>query len=119
MNKNNQGTGDIEKDLRKNTEEFIQSGDEDLQKERFNAAVSSYFKAIVILCDLKIYEEHRLLPKSHSERFHFLKLHFKDTYEIVDSLFKTYTSSYNLVSNKSDAQKLKENVRKIKEIFGY
>ena len=76
---------DIEKSLEKNVLEFIESGNEDLKKGRFNSAVSSYFKAIAVLCDLKIYLERRLLPKNHSERFHFLKLYFKESYRIINT----------------------------------
>lgn len=112
-------SADIKQSLEKNAGEFIQSGDEDLEKERFNSAVSSYFKATVVLCDLKIYEERRLLPKNHSERFLFLKIHFKEAYEIVNLLFNKYTDSYNLRLSKKDALFLKENVEKIKKIFGF
>jgi len=110
---------DIKKSLEKNVEEFIQSGDEDLKKKRYNSAVSSYFKAIVVLCDLRIYEERSLLPKNHSERFYILRYHFKNIYEIINPLFKKYTDSYNLRLKMEDALILKENVEKIKKIVGY
>lgn len=110
---------DIEESLKKNFKEFVQSGDDDLEKSRFNSAVSSYFKAIVVLCDLKIYEERRLLPKNHPERFNFLRIDFISVYQIINPLFNKYRDSYNLRLNKEDALLLKENVEKIKKIFGF
>lgn len=110
---------DIEQDLKNNIAEFIENGDDGLEKQRYNAAVDSYFKAIVILCDLKIFQLRRLLPKNHTERFLFLKVHFKDVYEIVSPLFKTYTDSYNLRMEKQHAEELKNYVRKVKLLFGH
>ncbi len=54
---------DIEQDLKNNIAEFIKNGDDGLEKQRYNAAVDAYFKAIVILCDLKVFQLRRLLPK--------------------------------------------------------
>lgn len=110
-------TEDIKNDLELNFKEFLESGNDEMDKGRFNAAVSSYFKAIAVLCDLKIYEKRGLLPKNHQERFLFLKLHFKEAEELASSLFKTYTDSYNLRMENEDALKLKENVEKIKILF--
>ncbi|MDD5651619.1 MAG: hypothetical protein PHF86_14590 [Candidatus Nanoarchaeia archaeon] len=112
-------TEDIEKDLKLNFEEFLQSGEEELKKDRYNSAVTSYFKAIVILCDLKIYQKIGLLPKNHNERFLFLKMHFKEVSDELTKLFNLYTDSYNLRMNKEDAELLKENVKKIRDILGF
>jgi hypothetical protein len=107
----------ISTDLSKNYDDFIKSAQEDINKERFNPAVSSYFKAIAIFCDLNIYKKVGLLPKNHAERFLYLKMHFKDAYEILSPLFKEYTDSYNKRISKEKALNLKENVEKIKTIF--
>ncbi|NQV09471.1 hypothetical protein HQ529_06495 [Candidatus Woesearchaeota archaeon] len=108
---------EIEKDLYLNFKDFLKSGNDELEKKRYNPAVSSYFKSLVILCDLKIYKERGLLPKNHSERFLFLKTHFQDIYKLLSPLFKDYRDSYNLRLTKEDASKLKENVKKIQRIF--
>ncbi len=112
-------TKDIKEDLKLNFKEFLINGNEQFEKGRFNTAVSSYFKAIAILCDLKIYEQRGLLPKNHTERFLFLQTHFKEAYNLVSSLFKKYTDSYNLRMNKKDALFLKENVEKIKKLLSF
>lgn len=101
-------------ELLKNVEEFLESGDENLKKERFNAAVSDYFKAIVILCDYLIYQEIRLFPKNHNERFSILKRYFKEIYGNVSGFFELYTKSYNLRLGKEEAIKLKNYAHELK-----
>ena len=109
----------VEEDLRQNIREFIESGNDDLAKARYNSAVSAYFKAIAVLCDLKIYQKQRVLPKNHSERFLFLQIHFADAHKLIKELFDKYTDSYNLRLGKKEAELLKENVERIKKIFGF
>lgn len=112
-------TGDIEKDLKLNYKEFLDGGNDELFKERYNSAISAYFKAIVVLCDLRIYQLKKLLPKNHSERFLFLNIHFKEVNNLVSNLFKKYTESYNFRMTKKDALLLKENVEKIRNLLGF
>ena len=107
----------MEKELKENFNDFLTSAEEDLKKQRYNPAVSSYFKAIAILCDSNIYGRIGLLPKNHAERFLYLKMHFKEVYNLISPLFKDYTDSYNTRVSKENAFKLKENVEKIKRIF--
>jgi hypothetical protein len=107
----------IGKELKDNIKQFIDSAEEDVKKERYNPAVSSYFKAIAILCDYKIYDKVSLLPKNHAERFLYLKMHFKEAYDIVSPLFREYTDSYNKRVSKENAINLRENVEKLKRIF--
>lgn len=101
-------------ELLKNVKEFLESGDENTKKERFNAAVSDYFKAIVILCDYLIYKEIRVMPKNHNDRFLLLNKHFQNIYHDVSKLFVTYTKSYNLRLNKNDAEALKKYAYELK-----
>lgn len=112
-------TDDIEKDLKLNFRDFLENGDSEFNKEKYNTSIASYFKAIAILCDLKIYQLKGLIPKNHSERFLFLKMHFKEVFELLSEIFKKYTDSYNLRMNKGDALLLKENVEKIRNLFGF
>jgi len=107
----------IESDLEANTDEFIESADEDVAKGRYNSAVTSYFKAIATICDLKIYEWRRVLPKNHSERFSFLKEGFYEIYKIIGPLFKKYIKTYNLRLGKEEAITFKKNVEEIKKRF--
>jgi len=103
-------------ELLKNIEEFLQSGEDNLKKERFNAAVSDFFKAIVILRDFMIYKEIKILPKNHKERFSLLEKYFDKIYENVSALFKIYIESYNLRLGKEDANKIKSYAYELKNI---
>ena len=107
----------VEEDLKANILEFTESAEEDLSKSRYNSAISSYFKAIATLCDLKVYELKRILPKNHNERFIFLKTSFQEVYEIVSSLFKEYIKTYNLRLGKKEALLFKKDAERIKQIF--
>jgi len=107
----------IEDDIKANIKEFLESAEEDFIKKRFNSAIASYFKAISNICDLKIYQIKRILPKNHSERFLFLKYSFPEVYTIVNSLFNTYVKTYNLRLGLKEAIIFKENVSKIRKIL--
>ena len=103
-------------ELIKNIKEFIDSGNENLAKKRYNAAASDFFKSIVISCDYLIYEEIKTLPKNHNERFSLLKKYFEDIYNKVSELFETYTKSYNLRLLESDAKKIGEYAHEIHNV---
>jgi hypothetical protein len=105
------------KELLDNVKEFLESGEENLKKERFNAAVSDFFKAIVILCDYIIYRDIKIMPKNHNERFSLLETYFKDIYKNVSEFFKTYTKSYNLRLGKEEATKLKNYANELKNFI--
>lgn len=107
----------IEEDLKANIKEFLESAGEDLAKGRYNSSISSYFKAAATLCDLKIYETKRVLPKNHNERFLFLKISFEEAYAVVSILFTEYTKTYNLRLGKMEALLFKKNVEKLMHIF--
>jgi uncharacterized protein (UPF0332 family) len=95
-------------DLIDTAEEFLKSGEENLEKNRFNVAVSDFFKAIVIFCDYLIYKEIKILPKNHVDRFSLLNTHFKEIYSKISNLFRTYTQSYNQKLNRTDGLNLKK-----------
>lgn len=95
-------------ELLNNADEFLESAKENLKKNRFNASVSDFFKAIVILCDYIIYKEIKTVPKNHNDRFSLLRIHFPEIYRKVSSLFSVYTDSYNLRLGKKEAKTLQE-----------
>ena len=107
----------IEKDLLLNFTDFLESARDELKKGRYNPAVSSYFKALAVLCDWRIYSEKRILPKNHTERFMILKSDFQDAYDLISPLFKKYRDSYSLRMRKEDALELDKNVQKLKRIL--
>jgi len=104
-------------ELLKNVNEFLESEEDNLNKKRFNAAVSDFFKAIVILCDYLIYREIKIMPKNHNQRFSLLERYFKKIYEKVSELFETYTKSYNLRLEEKEAIKLKNYANALKNFI--
>jgi uncharacterized protein (UPF0332 family) len=104
-------------ELKDNINEFLTSGKENLEKDRHNAAVSDFFKAIVISCDYLIYKEIKILPKNHGQRFSLLEKYFKKVYSKVSELFKTYTESYDLRLKKEDAIKLQDYANELKNLI--
>ncbi|MBU2523336.1 MAG: hypothetical protein KKE23_03535 [Nanoarchaeota archaeon] len=104
-------------ELLDNINEFLESGEDNLKKERFNAAISDFFKAIVVACDYMIYRDMKILPKNHSERFSLLNKYFKEIYGEVSSLFIIYTNSYNFKIKKEDALKAKNYAYKLESFI--
>ena len=101
-------------DLLKNIEDFLESGEDNLKKQRFNVAVSDFFKAIAILCDYLIYKEIKIIPKNHNERFSILEKYFKDIYKKVAELFQIYTKSYNSRLTQQEVEILKKYAYELK-----
>ena len=102
------------KEIIDNAKEFLESGEDNLKKQRWNASVSDFFKAISNFCDVLIYKDIKILPKNHNERFQLLKKYFPSTYHKILHFFKTYRESYNLRLKKEDALKLKEFANELK-----
>ena len=107
----------IMEELLKNVEEFLESGNENLTKKRYNVASSDFFKAIVILCDYMIYSEIKIMPKNHTERFSLLETYFQQIYKKVSLLFKTYTKSYNLRLSEKEASAVKSYAYELKDVI--
>lgn len=101
-------------ELRDNIKEFLESGEDNLKKERFNAAASDFFKAIVVSCDYLLYSNIKILPKNHNERFSLLNKHFKEIYNTISKLFLIYTKSYNFKIKKEDAFLIRKYAYEIK-----
>ena len=104
-------------EILENAKEFLESAEDSLKKERWNAAVSNYFKAIVTFCDYLIYKNIKAIPKNHNERFDLLKIHFNDLYIKIFDLFKKYRESYTLRLKKEDAIRLREYAYEIRNII--
>lgn len=98
----------MEEELLKNIDEFLDSGNDNLEKKRYNAAVSDFFRAIVVSCDFLIYKDVKIISKNHNDRFSLLKKYFPNIYEEVSEFFKLYTKSYNLRLDKKDTIKLRD-----------
>ncbi|MBI2630002.1 hypothetical protein HYW76_02785 [Candidatus Pacearchaeota archaeon] len=103
-------------ELLKNAQEFLESGEDNIKKQRFSPAVSDFFKAIVIFCDYLIYKEIKIIPKNHADRFSLLEKYFSEIYIKISELFKLYTQSYNLRLKIEDAVKLKNYAHELRNL---
>lgn len=104
-------------ELLENAREFLESGEDNLVKGRFNVAVSDFFKAIAIFSDYLIYREMKIMPKNHNDRFSLLKKYFEEVYERVSELFKIYTESYNLRLGLGDVNKVRSYANELKDFI--
>ncbi len=103
------------KEILENAKEFMDSGADNLKKERWNSAVSDFFKAIVTFCDYLLYKEIKITPKNHNERFDLIKTHYPEIHKRVLELFKKYRESYNLRLKKEDANSLEAYANEIRK----
>lgn len=100
-----------------NANESIESGEDDLKKNRFNAAVASFFRAIVNLVDYLLYKEIKLMVKNHAERFSLLNKYFPEIHKKVAELFEKYRDSYKKRLSREDALELRRYVYELKNII--
>src|SRR3989344_9239172 len=103
------------KELLENAKEFLNSGEDNIKKSRYNVAITDFFKAIVIFCDFLLYQEIRILPKNHNERFSSLKKYFLNIYSKVSVLFKVYTRSYNFKLKIAEVMEVKNYAYELKK----
>jgi len=80
--------------LEKAAREYFDSAEDELNKQRYNAAVVLYFKSLVALIDLYIIQNTRDTPSSHTERFRIVQFKFPDIYDILDKDLPFYQDSY-------------------------
>lgn len=95
-------------EIKLNAIEFLESGKDNIKKHRWNASVSDFFKSIVTFSDYLLYNEFKILPKNHNERFQLLEKYYPDIKEKITGLFEIYRDSYNLRMKKEDALKMEE-----------
>lgn len=104
----------MKEELLENMQEFLESGEDNLKKKRYNASITDFFKSIVIGCDFLLYNEIKILPKNHNERFLLIKKYFPDIYFKLSKLFKIYTRSYNFKSELNEVLEIKNYAYDIK-----
>lgn len=98
--------------------EFLEEAINSESREKYNPAVSNYYKALTALCSYLIINKLRKSPKNHSEIFLFLKVSFPEVYKMVDGVFSIYTNSYEHIMRKEDCNKIKNAIKEITKIGG-
>ncbi len=99
--------------LRENIKEFISSAELVYNKGDFTSSTILYFKTLFSVLDLIILKKTGRIPKDHSERFLFLKLHFLDLYNLLEKYYPVYRDTYTTKINKTVCGEIKKNVEKI------
>ena len=104
--------------LKENFNEYFDQGNQSLKKQKYNAATTLFFKAIVAGCDLFILIKEGIAPSSHTKRFRILEEKYPLIYKLVDRDFPFYQDSYTKKMNLEAAQLLKDDAEHIKKTTG-
>ena len=97
--------------LEKTAKKYFYSAEDELKKNRFNSAVVLYFKSLVALIDLFIFQQTGKTPSSHNERFYGLKEKFSEVYDLLDKNFPFYQDSYVHLMSKELAEVIKNDAQ--------
>lgn len=85
----------MKKDILEQTaREYYSSGCDEYVKERYNAAVVLFFKALVAYADLLLLQKTNHTPSSHNDRFRMAQKELPEIYDILDKDFPFYQNSY-------------------------
>lgn len=93
--------------------QHVLSGIENEKDKRYNAATSSFFKALVGICDVIIYKRLGRLPDNHTERFELLEENYERVYKIVRMLFRTYRDSYTRLISKEEVRRVRNGIKNV------
>lgn len=103
----------IEKDLKENISEFYSSALKAGQENKYNVAVTLFFKTLAVLADLYIFKKEGKIPSSYSERFRILELKYPDVYKLLDKNFPLYQDSYRIKLNKEICEVIKNDAKQL------
>jgi len=93
--------------------EFLDGAIDEENKNRYNSAISNYYKALSTICSLIIYRKNRKTANSHQEVDLFLATLFPDIRKNIDGLYKTYTGTYQTLKDKSDCIEIKNGIKTV------
>ncbi|MCF7872552.1 hypothetical protein K9L97_05975 [Candidatus Woesearchaeota archaeon] len=97
--------------LEKTAKEYYEMGKEAFEKGRNNSAVVLFFKALVALSDLFVFQKTGRTPSSHNDRFQITKNKFHSVYLLLDKDFPFYQDSYVQIMSKDLAEVIKKDVQ--------
>ena len=80
--------------LEQTAKEYFNSGEDELKKERYNSALVLFFKTLIALTDLYIFQNTNEAPSSHRDRFYIAQTKFPEVYDLLDKDFPFYRDSY-------------------------
>ena len=101
--------------LERTAKEYFHSAVDAMDKKRYNSSVVLFFKSMISLIDLCIFQKTNLTPSSHAERFRICKADFQDVYDLLDKNFPFYQDSYVQIMSKELAEVIMEDVKVMAE----
>lgn len=101
--------------LEKTAKEYFESAEDELKKGRYNSAVVLFFKSLVALIDLYIFQKTQDTPSSHNARFRIAQEKFSDVYDLLDKDFPFYQDSYVHIMTKELAEVIKNDAKTMAE----
>jgi len=97
--------------LEKTAKEYFASAEDELLKGRHNSAVVLFFKSLIALCDLYVFQNTGDTPSSHTGRFSITREKYPDVYDLLDKDFPFYQNSYVQIMSKDLAEAIKDDVK--------
>lgn len=104
--------------LEKTAREYFESGNEDLKKKRYNSALVLFFKCLIALVDIHIYQKTGNTPSSHISRFNICRDKFQEVYNLIDKDFPYYQNSYVQIISKELVEVIKDDAKIMAEKTG-
>ena len=104
--------------LEKTAKEYFESGEDDLEKKRYNSALVLFFKCLIALVDIYVYEKTGNTPSSHTARFNICREKFDEVYDLIDKDFPYYQDSYIQIMSKELAEVMKNDAKTMAEKTG-
>lgn len=105
-----------EKILIENAKEYLRFAVEARNQNKYNTAITLFFKTLATLCDLYLLRKEGKIPSSHSDRFRILEQKYKEIYNMLDNDFPFYQDSYTIKMDKESVEVLEEDVKKLAKI---
>ena len=103
---------DIKKSiLSKTAKEYFDSAEDEFKKERYNSSIVLYFKALIALIDLYVFQNTGKTPSSHNDRFRTTQEKFPEVYDILDKDFPFYQDSYIQIITKELTEVVKNDAK--------
>jgi hypothetical protein len=106
---------DKEEILIKTAKEYFSSAEDESKKQKYNSALVLYFKSLVSLADLYVFQKTGNTPSSHNDRFKITKEKFPEVYDLLDKDFPFYQSSYIQIMTKELSEVIKNDAELMAE----
>lgn len=106
-----------ERILNENFKEYFELAEQAFKSEKYNSAVTLFFKAMSAAVDLFILKKEGFVPSSHTDRFRIVEQKYSEIYDILDRDFPFYQDSYTNKMDKEAAEVLKKDAQRIKKMY--